>query len=227
MNKFETNTPHLITKEGDKVLFPFGPQIFQSEISDNFREELLNKGKLLTKEKNDWRQNLAGIMRRNGSYIYEEDFILKSEPYLLSFCERWFEKVTDNFGPNQTARLLDVQEGRRAKRVGKLRIDTMWINYQHQYDFNPVHTHRGVLSFVIFCQVPKRIFTKQAVSNTKDSGKILFLHGEEDHPFASTLYPVTPYENLIFIFPNNLHHTVPPFFTDDERISVSGNFVVV
>ena len=40
-------------------------------------------------------------------------------------------------------------------------------------------------------------------------------------------FPVTPYKNLLFIFPANLQHTVPPFWVDAERISVSGNFVAV
>ena len=40
-------------------------------------------------------------------------------------------------------------------------------------------------------------------------------------------YPVQPYENLMFIFPNTLKHYVPPYWVDAERITVSGNFVVV
>jgi hypothetical protein len=33
------------------------------------------------------------------------------------------------------------------------------------------------------------------------------------------------YENTILLFPNNMNHTVYPFFSsDDYRISVSGNF---
>ena len=40
-------------------------------------------------------------------------------------------------------------------------------------------------------------------------------------------YTVKPYEDLIFIFPAKLRHQVPPIWVDEERISVSGNFVVI
>ena len=33
-------------------------------------------------------------------------------------------------------------------------LDTMWVNFQKKYEFNPPHTHTGVLSFVIFIQIP-------------------------------------------------------------------------
>ena len=43
----------------------------------------------------------------------------------------------------------------------------------------------------------------------------------------STCYPIKPYENLMFLFPAELEHYVPAYWVDAERISVSGNFVVV
>jgi hypothetical protein len=42
-----------------------------------------------------------------------------------------------------------------------------------------------------------------------------------------TEFSVKPYENLMFIFPNHLQHYVPVYFKDAERISVSGNFIVI
>jgi hypothetical protein len=40
-------------------------------------------------------------------------------------------------------------------------------------------------------------------------------------------FPIKPYEDLMFIFPAELRHFVPTYWVDAERISVSGNFVVV
>ena len=225
-NIFKTSAPHLVTEHGDKLLFPFSPPIFQSEVDTNFIKELIDKGNELTREEDDWRDNLAGNMKHGGSYIYKDDFILKTEPYLMKYIERFFDRMIEQFGHKQVDRLLDVQVDRRQKRNGILRLDTMWINYQHKFDFNPPHTHRGDLSFVIYCKVPKNIFKEQAVSNTREAGKILFQYGEQAHPFSSTLFPVEPYEGLILIFPANMNHYVPSFWTNDERISVAGNFVV-
>ena len=44
---------------------------------------------------------------------------------------------------------------------------------------------------------------------------------------SATLFPIEPYEGLFLVFPANMNHFVPTFWTDDERISVAGNFVVV
>jgi len=226
-NKFVTTVPKLVTETGDNILYPFSPPIFQSEVHPNFIKDLLDKGNELTREKDDWRENLAGNMKYGGSYIYKDDFILKTEPYLMTYIERFLDKITEQFGDRQIGRLLDVQTDRRQRKQGKMRLDIMWINYQHQHDFNPPHTHRGVLSFVIFCKVPKRIFKEQAVSNSKDAGKLIFQYGENTGPLTGPLFPIEPYEGLFLVFPANMNHYVPSFWTDDERISVAGNFVVV
>ena len=103
----------------------------------------------------------------------------------------------------------------------------MWINFQNMHDFNPVHTHSGILSFVIFCKVPNEIFEVQAVSNNKRAGEIIFDYGESFSKLLINEFNVKPYEGLMFIFPAELRHQVPPFYVNSERISVSGNFVVI
>lgn len=226
-NIFKTTAPYLETKKGDKILFPFSPPIFQSQVSQGFLNDLLDEGKKLNVEKDDWREKLAGNMKHGGSFIYKEDFILKAEPYLLTFVERFLDRISEQGYERQIGSLLDIQVDRRERRQGRIRLDTMWINYQHKFDFNPPHTHRGDLSFVIFCKVPKRIFTEQAVTNTKDAGKIMFQYGEHSHPMANPLYAIEPYDTLFLIFPANMKHLVPAFWTDDIRISAAGNFVVV
>lgn len=228
MNIFETNVFKHVTEEGDNILSPFGPMIFQSYLDKNFIQDLIEQGSHLTKKKDDWRQQLAGNMKSGGSYIYSEDFILKSEKYLLKYVERFFNAIIDRYGDDQINSLLDRQTDRRQKKAGTLRLDTMWVNYQHKNDFNPPHNHRGALSFVIFCKVPEKIFDKQGVvSNASAPGKIIFSYGEQITPLSTPAYQVTPNEGLIFIFPSKLTHSVPPFWADEERISVSGNFVVV
>ena len=57
-------------------------------------------------------------------------------------------------------------------------------------------------------------------------GAIQFLYGTQDrhgdYICSHTRFPKT---NELYIFPANLHHTVMPFRSDVERISVSGNFL--
>ena len=228
-NTFTTNVAKFETEDGDKILYPFSPPIFQTEVDSNFTKELIEEGRKLTKEEDDWNPKLAGNLKYGRSYIYKEDYLLKVEPYLKTYIERFFNGIYSQYGQNNKMieRLLQVRHDRRQTRQGNLRLDTLWINFSQKHDFNPPHTHTGVLSFVIFCQVPEEIFKVQADSNTQRAGEIHFSYGEPISKLMGGEYAVKPYENLMFIFPAELKHYVPAYWVDAERISVSGNFVVV
>jgi hypothetical protein len=226
--KFNTNVPRFETEEGDKILYPFSPPIFQTEVDSNFTKELIVEGRKLTKE-DDYNHNLAGNLKYGRSYHYKEDYLLKVEPYLKTYVERFFNGIYSQWGSENkmVTNLLEIQHDRRQRRLGKLRLDTLWINFSQKHDFNPPHTHTGVLSFVLFCQVPKEIFEVQADSNSPRAGELHFTYGEQITKIMGNEFPVKPYDNLMFIFPAELKHFVPAYWVDAERISVSGNFVVV
>jgi len=226
---FQTNVAKFETEDGDKILYPFSPPIFQTEVDSNFTKELIEEGRKLTKEEDDWNPKLAGNLKYGRSYHYKEDYLLKVEPYLKTYIERFFNGIYSQYGQNNKMieRLLQVRHDRRQTRQGNLRLDTLWINFSQKHDFNPPHTHTGVLSFVIFCQVPEEIFKVQADSNTQNAGELLFSYGEPISKLQGNEYPIKPYENLMFIFPAELKHYVPAYWVDAERISVSGNFMVV
>jgi hypothetical protein len=227
--KFNTNVPRFETEEGDNILYPFSPPIFQTEVDSNFTKELIKEGRKLTKEEDDWNPRLAGNLKYGRSYHYKEDYLFKVEPYLKTYVERFFNGIYAQWGQENkmVEKLLSIQHDRRQQRQGKLRLDTLWINFSQKHDFNPPHTHTGILSFVIFCQVPEKIFEVQADSNTQRAGEIHFQYGEPISKLQGCEYPIKPYENLMFIFPAELRHFVPAYWVDAERISVSGNFVVI
>ena len=225
-NTFVTNVPKMKTEEGNYVLYPFSPPIFQTEVDQFFINDLLEEGKKLNIEKHDYRENLAGNMKYGGSFVFDDEFILKCQPYLLQYVQDFFNNIIENFGSKEIDKLLYKQVDRRKRTIGNLQLDTMWINYQTKHDYNPPHTHTGALSFVVFCKVPNNIFDDQAVSNCQDAGRIVFTNGESSK-LRGFDFSVTPYETLMLIFPSDLKHSVPPFWANEERISVSGNFVVV
>jgi len=229
MNRYITNVAKFETETGDNILYPFSPPIFQTEVDTNFTKELIEEGRKLTKKEDDWNFKLAGNLKYGRSYHYKSNYLLKVEPYLKVYVERFFNGLYSQFGPNNKMieRLLEVSDDRRQLRQGNVRLDTLWINFSQKHDFNPPHTHKGILSFVIFCKLPKEIFEVQADSNTQRAGELCFSYGEPITKLQGNDYPVKPYENLMFIFPADLRHYVPSYWIDAERISVSGNFVVV
>jgi len=230
MREFITNVSKFITEEGDQILYPFSPPIFQTFVDSNFTKELLEEGRKLTKEEDDYNHHLAGNLKYGRSYHFKDEYVKKVETYLKIYVERFFNGLHSQYGPNYDGikKLLNIPTGiKQQQRQGELILETLWINFSQKHDFNPPHTHTGILSFVIFCQVPEKIFTVQADSNSQRAGELHFQHGEQITKLGGTEYPVKPIEDLMIIFPAELKHFVPAYWVDAERISVSGNFVVV
>jgi len=227
--EYVTNIANYETEDGDKILYPFSPPIFQSFVDSKFTKELIEEGRKLTKEEDDHNFRLAGNLKYGRSYLYKEDYTLKVEPYLKTYVERFFNGLYNQFGSEFKGvnGLLKLPDDRNTTKLGNIILESLWINFSQKHDFNPPHTHSGVLSFVIFCQVPEEIFTVQADSNTQRAGELHFSYGEPISKLQGCEYPVKPFENLMFIFPAELRHFVPAYWVDAERISVSGNFVVV
>jgi len=227
--EFKTNVAHFNTETGDKILYPFGPPIFQSEVDQTFVKKLLDEGQKLNIKENDHNFRLAGQHKYGRSYAYTEEFENQVEPYLIKYVERFFNGMMDMFGErcDMPQNVMTRFYNKRDYRVGKLKLDTLWINYSQKHDFNPPHTHIGELSFIIYCKVPEEIFSVQADSNTQRAGQVHFNYGEQASPMIGAEFPIRPYENLMLIFPSKLRHHVPAYWVDAERISVSGNFIVV
>ena len=225
-NTFKTNVPTMCEDDSSQLIFPFSPPIYQTFIDEFFVNEFLNEGRKLNRENNDWRHNLAGNMKYGGSYIFNDDFTIKSEKLFLKHALNFFNKLEQMGKKNLVDDVMDIHIDKRKRKKGKLKLESLWINFQHKHDFNPAHTHTGVLSFVLFCKVPKKIFEENAISNSRHAGQLIFTYGEHSQ-LTGTDYKITPSEGLMLMFPSKLKHYVPSFWVDEERISVSGNFVVV
>lgn len=110
----------------------------------------------------------------------------------------------------------------------KIWLSNLWINFMKQGDFNPPHRHDGDFSFVLYLQVPKEIQEENKIFEGRGTGPgtISFLYGE-DKKGIKTSHGIDPYENHMYIFQAGLTHCVPPFKSDVERISVSGNWFII
>jgi hypothetical protein len=225
-NTFKTDVPTMCEDDSSQLIFPFSPPIYQTIIDKFFIDEFLKEGKKLNKEENDYRPKLAGNMKYGGSYIFSDDFTIKSEKLLLKHALNFLNKLEQMGSKDLIGDIFNFHIDRRKKRRGKLKLESLWINFQHKHDFNPVHTHTGVLSFVLFCKVPRKIFEENAISNSPHAGQLIFTYGEYSL-LTGTEYKITPSDGLMLMFPSKLKHHVPSFWVDEERISVSGNFVVV
>jgi len=113
---------------------------------------------------------------------------------------------------------------------GRLTLGALWINFQEKHEFNPIHKHPGVYSFVIWVEVPfdyenERIHSPGLASNANKAGSFEFVYTNVYGQLMSHAIPVDhSYAGKIILFPSKLNHTVYPFYTSDGyRISISGN----
>lgn len=209
---FSTSSAFLSGPRGEKIIYPFGPPILQTVIPEDLRISLLDTGNL---SGDNCEHKLAGNMINGSSISYAQDFIDQKQDIFLNYSKDFLDLLRDIHGPGIVS--FDHRD---------LYLESLWINQSRQGDFNPPHYHNGFLSFVIFLNIPEEIFTKQTKSLVKDAGKLVFEYGENICDFMFSSYKITPFDGLMLLFPSRLRHYVPPFYTDDLRISVSGNFFV-
>tara|TARA_B100001996_G_scaffold305012_1_gene246027 strand:- start:52 stop:696 length:645 start_codon:yes stop_codon:yes gene_type:complete len=109
-------------------------------------------------------------------------------------------------------------------------LDQMWVNYQNQHEFNPVHNHGGVYSFAAWLKIPTDHQEQNQVYNAKDSSGSLnsafcFHYTDSLGNIRTTIYEQYPkMEGTLLFFPARLNHEVYPYYEcDEQRISISGN----
>jgi hypothetical protein len=107
-----------------------------------------------------------------------------------------------------------------------------WVNFQSKYEYNPLHVHSGVFSFVIWYQIPfyqadeiKYGAGKGKEVDDNHNGKFLFAYPNLNGEISFKILEIDKtMEGHICIFPAKLNHAVNPFYTsDDYRITISGN----
>ena len=109
-----------------------------------------------------------------------------------------------------------------------------WVNYQKQNEFNPIHHHGGVYSFVIWMKIPTH-FNQQRNqhdfargSNSETISNFEFSYTNLIGESMTWKYRMSPeFDGTMVFFSSKLKHQVYPFYNcDDERISISGNVLL-
>ena len=97
-------------------------------------------------------------------------------------------------------------------------LDSFWVNFQNKYEFNPVHSHTGVFSFVVWIEIPSSYKKEKELKFAKESNS----------PCPNTFeFIYTNILGTILLFPAKLLHQVYPFYlSNKQRISISGNIAL-
>ena len=144
------------------------------------------------------------------------------EDFLQNIIPKYIQQSINSFGSPYR---LEMKEGQIWN------LESLWVNFQKKHEFNPMHDHGGVYSFVIWMQIPTSYEEQRKLPICAESnadGNI----SNFAFTFTNTLGRICQFvynmekdaEGYMVIFPSELKHEVFPFYENDgERISISGN----
>lgn len=101
-----------------------------------------------------------------------------------------------------------------------IRLGKLWMVSQLEHDFNPVHSHTGVVAGIIYTKVPPQIDLESL------NGCLSFIHGDYQFSTLRTqgVRNIKPEVGDMYIFPAWMLHCVYPFTGEGERRCVAYNF---
>ena len=205
-----------MSKKEIKVIAP--PNIGWLEYELN-SQEVDYVWRCIENKKKDYKKNLAG----NISASYE--LMDRGDWFYLNTIMPLIKTYDEEFG----------NLGRKAPVAAThpYHLNNWWVNYQKQNEFNPVHNHSGVYSFVIWMKIPydsKKQNLKDIArgSNNPQIGNFEFNYLDLLGERVGYDYKMNPnLEGTMLFFPSRLDHQVYPFYDcDEDRISVSGNILL-
>ena len=168
---------------------------------------------------------LAGNISKSELIVDKDNWFFKS--VLKKLTERMFYRDWDNFSNYH----IEVEEGIP---LPEFEMHKFWVNYQKQHEFNPIHTHNGLFSFVVFMKIPTHWKEQHALpisanSTMPSASDFQFVWSEKDKQLCDfTNFQLSPEdEGRMLFFPASLQHQVYPFYgTEEERVTISGNIVL-
>jgi len=214
--KFITLSPgygYYIEKVPQKVLGEIKNKV-DSLLQKNFKGEKSHNERLAGEIDNEYKfnpgPNLSGFLK-NSNQKYDNKY---------NYYESFFE-----------FHQLDFKNNNEYQKSGlPITLDDTWINFMKKQEYNPIHFHTGVISWVIWYQIPFKFedeikYSKKPADKV-DHGEFMFTYNHAGFGIQHLALNVDKRaEGHMVMFPSSLHHTVHPFYSsDDYRITVAGNF---
>ena len=166
--------------------------------------------------------NLAGQINKEHSLAHIKEIPLAKD-FLLRAAQTYATHFNLPLMPNEVVNSTSDK--------WSIEIVNIWMNIQEQGEYNPIHSHAGVMSFVIWFEIPYDLQEEKTLNNARYSSQPangdFFFHpinilGELD---SVPMNIGKDKEGTICVFHAKLLHSVSPFFTTNkQRVTFSGNF---
>ena len=172
-----------------------------------------------------WNEHLAGNVSEEYRFSGKSYDGLKQ--FVLTVAENYFYVLEDE-KLDPIKKWIHRDNFFETKRYYEL--ESLWINLQKKYEYNPIHSHSGDYSFVIWIQIPYNLQEELNLENSvnaNEPGNSLFYFHFNSVSGDFHCLPLeinSDWEGTMVMFPSWLLHSVHPFYTsDDYRISIAGN----
>ena len=207
-----------------KVISPPVSKFLQVNLDKNLIDYLWRIIDIANKNNKSYKNRLAGNISK--SLLLEDlnSFFYKSVCVPLVKCYRENNALIEGKDPVA----INAITGSKTK----LLLNQFWVNYQYQTEFNPIHDHTGVYSFVIWLKIPYSWNEQIKLPQFRDTqkheikaGSFEFLYNDILGNGVTKSFRLSPkFEGIMVFFPARLRHCVYPFYeTEEPRVSISGN----
>lgn len=200
------------------------PEFIQKDL-ETWYQKAINSPNTL----GDVRNSLAGNLEQSYKVYHSQDH----DNFINSTITRFLPEINSNSS--------------KLKYTNNISEGTHWINIQKKEDYNPVHSHIGMYSYVFWHKVPFKFEEEEKVSKLRHTnydenyGDFLFRYIDYENSFVplngdtnkgmlsylkiSKMNIDNSKENTFSIFPAWLPHSVDPFYSvDEDRVTFSGNY---
>ena len=169
-------------------------------------------------------RDLAGNISKSEILIDKDNWFY--ETVLKKLTERMFYDDWNNY---RKYHIVEKEEP-----LPEFEMESFWVNYQKQHEFNPPHNHDGLYSFVVFMKIPTHWKEQHALpisanSSAPCASNFQFVRSDKNDEICRTTdFSLCPEdEGRMLFFPATLQHMVYPFYEcEEERITISGNIVM-
>ncbi len=199
--------------------------VLHKDVPKNVLDYLINE----PDKKSKANYQLAGHIKKEFNYTNIPEFI-----------KNFFVLSINDFNSKQVKDLLFKYS--ILNKNCQFNLDSLWVNYQKKHEFNPLHTHSGIFSFIVFLKIPydlnKELRVFDYTNKVTSKGKLLEAEDSNNRTSKLTFVVIDrlgdlnehlvsvdkSFEGKMLMFPAKLPHQVYPFYTSNGyRITVSGN----
>ena len=189
----------------------WGPYVMRTNLPNYVIKKLKSEG---VKAKESYNRSLAGHL--NHQFLYP----VKFQQWFYSEIQPILQAYRQGHCKYHGLKELNIE----------FQADDLWVNFMQAGDFNPIHTHGGDYSFVVFVDTPKLLEQERKAfqGTSAKPGDLQFEYTCQAKPrWATTGVAIQPKPGDMYMFPALLQHWVLPFKSKCTRISVSGNLKIM